>query len=322
MYIYRSSNSRSASLAPSDSLSQAPSRTTSSLSLPISPFHQPALRPEEYPREILWCLDDCKDDDDVKISPGNESRPSMQFAIRKTDGTLISDGVWGAIKLSSRQVAQSLLSLKFKKTDETRTKTKQYFKSFHSAEWTEAITQLEQLQPLLQYCAGHWKAEHVLGATLSSITSTNTKSTATKRLRGQDDPSSSKKKSRQDNITAAAIQNMHERNSASTASGTDVPVGPAIAGITDTTEEPAVAIAAKSASFKPFNGNTLSIAKFPRRPDQKSDTTTTTFTTQESSSNAPSSTTSWSSTSPKAVDTACENLLSRDFQHEPISQTN
>ncbi|KAF7976902.1 hypothetical protein HWV62_5286 [Athelia sp. TMB] len=116
--------SHGVSLAPSDSLSQVPSRTPSSSFLPpISPLHQSASRPLDYPFEVLWCLDDCKDDADVKISPGNDSRPAMNTAIRNADGSLITAGVWDAIKLSSRQVAQSLLGMKFSARETSRSVT-------------------------------------------------------------------------------------------------------------------------------------------------------------------------------------------------------
>lgn len=204
-----SERSRSVSLAPSDSLSQASSRASSSALPPISPFHQPASRPSQYPFEVLWCLDDCKHDPDVKISPGNESRPSMQSALRNADGTLISDGVWDAIRLSSRQIAQSLLNIDTSAQNEARSRTKQFFKSFFSAEWVQAITQLEQLQPLLRFCAAHWKADHVLGATLASITHTSRPSSK-RHIQHDEVPTS--KKPRSDHITVSAIRTMHKRN--------------------------------------------------------------------------------------------------------------
>lgn len=89
------------------------------------------------------------------------------------DGAIVSDGVWNAIRASGRQVAQSLLALKVKKEDESRTRKKAYFKTCHSEEWLDAIAQLEQLQLLLQYCASHWKADYVLGSILSLLAGSN-----------------------------------------------------------------------------------------------------------------------------------------------------
>ncbi|KAF7965365.1 hypothetical protein HWV62_44117 [Athelia sp. TMB] len=99
----------------------------------------------------------------------------MNTAIRNTDGSLITAGVWDVIKLSSRQVAQSLLGMKFSAHETSRSKTKSFFKSFYPTQWTQSITQLEQLQPLLQLCASNWKANHVLGGTLAAIVQSKNK---------------------------------------------------------------------------------------------------------------------------------------------------
>lgn len=206
-------HSRSASLAPSDSLSQVPSRI-SALSLPlISPFHQAASRPSEYPVEVLWLFEDCKHDPDVKASPGNESRPSMQAAIRNPDGTLIPDGAWDAIKLSSRQVALSLISIEVKSRDSAKSKTKQFYKSYYHTEWSEALTRLKQLQPLLQLCASHWKAEHVLANSLTSMERSDSKNgnKLGKRL-AEDGQRPAAKKPRHDDITEKAVRHLHTQH--------------------------------------------------------------------------------------------------------------
>lgn len=213
----------------------------------------------------------------------------MQTAIRNVDGTLISDGVWDAIKVSSRHVSQSLLSIKTTTRDAAKNKTKQFFKSYYSAEWREAITQLEELQPLVQHCAAHWKADHVLGATLAYITLTTSRTGPSSKRRAQEHEIPVSKKARSDLITTTAIRTMHERN-IKTSSLTDgrapLPYSP---------------------------GGTLGTAMFSRKNYQSSSSTGTT-TTQPSNSESLSSTTSLNSSQPQAVDPSCGNLISKCFR--------
>ncbi|KAM6497738.1 hypothetical protein JOM56_005686 [Amanita muscaria] len=55
------------------------------------------------------------------------------------------------------------------KTGKNSPGTKSFFRTFFHNEWIDAILQLEELQPLLTYCAGHWKAEAVLQNMLDSL---------------------------------------------------------------------------------------------------------------------------------------------------------
>jgi hypothetical protein len=160
---------RSPSIAPSDSISHfAPHSENRSHSQPTRTVHQPATRPSRYPVEILWTLEDCKDDPDVRTSPTNMSRPPMEQAIRHTDGTMISLGEWAAIKATGRLVKMDLLSLPLPRDRRAKgqKKTKTYFRTFYRTEWDAAIDKMESQQPLLALCAAHWKADHVLGNTL------------------------------------------------------------------------------------------------------------------------------------------------------------
>lgn len=133
----------------------------------------------------------------------------MHMAVRNHDGTLISDGVWDAIKVSSRSITESLLAIDMKGRGTGRSMTKQFFKSYFNAEWTEAITQLEQMQPLLRFCAAHWKADHVLGNTLTSFSNSSTRPSS--KRHAQDVPPAVSKKPRQDEVTADVLRKMHAR---------------------------------------------------------------------------------------------------------------
>lgn len=163
----------------------------------------------------------------------------MKTAIRNTDGSLIADGVWDAIKISARTVTHSLVEMDLKGRHTGRSKTKQFFKSLYHNEWLAACTRLEALQPLVRHCAAHWKAEHVLGNSLSAISSSSSRhgnsSSATEltirarkrpsgNMTGHSEPAA--KRPRQDEITHKALRNLQ--------SGQNVPM-------TDKTSGPSVA---------------------------------------------------------------------------------
>ena len=163
------------SVAPSDSISRFDSdgRTSrsgqsTSFSGRNVPLHQPATRPSNYPVEVLWSLDDCKDDPDIHMSATNTSRPPLERAIRHSDGTMITASEWAAIKATAHMVKSDLLSLppSRDRRAKDRTKSKGYFRTYFRKEWDAAVTKMESVQPLLALCASHWKAEHVLGNTL------------------------------------------------------------------------------------------------------------------------------------------------------------
>lgn len=94
----------------------------------------------------------------------------MELAIRNADGTMIGRGTYTSMKGSAQAIARNLLELPAPLTSDgnRRSKTKNYFTSFHSQEWNDAIAQLEEKEPLLALCAGHWKASHLVGQCLSA----------------------------------------------------------------------------------------------------------------------------------------------------------
>lgn len=167
MYSLPLSDPRGHSITPSDSISRWASGSTTP-ALPSPSIHQPATRPAQYPAEILWSFGDCKDDPDVVISASNQSRPSMERAIRHPDGKMITPSEYSAIRASARLVKLDLLNLPTPKDRlaKSRPKTRSYYRTFFAREWQAAVDRLEQLQPLLALCSAHWKAEHLLGSTL------------------------------------------------------------------------------------------------------------------------------------------------------------
>lgn len=166
LYSFSDSRFAAPSVAPSDSISRQNSgSTTPTISTPI---HQPAVRPAEYPVQILWAFEDCKDDPDVGLTPSNPSRPPMERSIRHADGSLISPAEYSSIRASARLVISDLLAIPRPKNRSARTKprTKSYFRAYFPREWQRAVEKLERHQPLLALCTAHWKAEHVIGNAL------------------------------------------------------------------------------------------------------------------------------------------------------------
>ena len=148
---------KSHSLAPSDSISHfdSPDITVKK--------HQPAIRPSQYPPDILWCFEDCQLDDHAGLSSSNPSQPKMEKSIQNPDGTMIGKGSWNAIMASAHLVKKDLLALHHpdKSVNQSR-KSMTFFHNYFPVEWQVAIDKLEGLQPVLCLCASHWKAEHVL----------------------------------------------------------------------------------------------------------------------------------------------------------------
>jgi hypothetical protein len=162
------------SIHPSDSISQTHpgsqvSQTRSHVSLLPSIETQPAIRPPQYPFEVLWNLEDCRHDADVDVQDSNKSRPSMERAVRRPDGLTISDNEWSAIKASARRIANELSALPVSARQAKMRRTKMFYRTHHAKEWTSAIMCLEAEQPYLKLCSSNWKAEHVLGNSIQAI---------------------------------------------------------------------------------------------------------------------------------------------------------
>ncbi|KAM6490803.1 hypothetical protein JOM56_013766 [Amanita muscaria] len=141
-----------------------------------STFGNSSQRPEEYPVSILWTFADAKKDRTVGTTLTNPNRPSLGQIVRHPDGSVIDESTYAMVHSSARNVAMTLLLPLVNKWQELKGKTgknspgtKSFFRTFFHNEWIDAILQLEELQPLLTYCAGHWKAEAVLQNMLDSL---------------------------------------------------------------------------------------------------------------------------------------------------------
>ncbi|KAF8164675.1 hypothetical protein BJ912DRAFT_837916, partial [Pholiota molesta] len=114
------------------------------------PRPQPAIRPSEFPFEVLWQKDDCKHDTyGARPIESNSGRPRMKMAIRNRDGTLEEQE-------------------RLKKSLPMKQISKKYFENVRPKQWKHAIAVLEDHYPVLTYGAAHWKAEQLLATQLTS----------------------------------------------------------------------------------------------------------------------------------------------------------
>lgn len=160
---------RTASLAPSDSVSMVPSAMATPPESSATYLHQPAIRPAQYPREVLWTLECSKVDEDVASSEGNLSRPTMSRVIRHANGTDITAGEYQAIKATAHAIAYELNELPLSPAQrhlKGKPRTMKFYKEHMARHWKQAVADAEDQQELLTLCAAHWKAEHLLGAAL------------------------------------------------------------------------------------------------------------------------------------------------------------
>lgn len=136
--------------------------------------HQPATRPALYPKDILWTLEDAKEDPDVGSSDGNLSRPAMGRVLRHAGGESISDGEYHAIKATAHAIAYELnqLPLPPGRAHVGAARTMRFYKTHMVPDWNDAVARAESQQELLSLCAAHWKAEHVIKAALQAAHTT------------------------------------------------------------------------------------------------------------------------------------------------------
>ena len=119
------------------------------------------------PFEVLWFKDNCDRDPDAKPSKSNVTRPPMKKALRMPDGNMLSKGSYKVVSKSGWLVANRLRQITaVKYPDFRKNMNRSFFESAMTAEWRNSLAELEQEQPLLQLCAGSWKAEQVLSNSL------------------------------------------------------------------------------------------------------------------------------------------------------------
>jgi hypothetical protein len=114
-------------------------------------------------KKVIWSIEDARESHLVGMSRANYSRPPMQKSIRHPDGTALALSEYRTILALGKEVIREiLLPLPEPRNWDRTRKTKTYYMSNHAGEFTKAVRALEQKEILLSYCAGSWKAEHVL----------------------------------------------------------------------------------------------------------------------------------------------------------------
>ena len=132
---------------------------------------QPSKRPEKYPFEILWQIEDCQRDEDARPSSDNLSRPKIAKAIRREDGSIIPESELNGIRTSVQAIYSAILQ-PLKNPDDPATqdarRTKTWYRHNYHEQWEESLCELERKHPVVALCASHWKAEHLFARHLQS----------------------------------------------------------------------------------------------------------------------------------------------------------
>jgi hypothetical protein len=171
--VPRRPESRTSSLGPSDSASQL---TRSGIERESEHFLElveaPSMRPSTFPASILWYYTDCVTDtsEGEIITKKNQSRPKMSIAIRRPDGSVISSPEFENIRHSAEVQRDNLIKLfrtdkrrRLPFADSSKLPTKSNIKKWFRAEYNQAILDLEAERKILRLCAGHWKADAMIG---------------------------------------------------------------------------------------------------------------------------------------------------------------
>jgi hypothetical protein len=154
------------SLAPSDSVSQSAAYAGSTKVV----YSGSALRPDSYPRSILWNIDDCQHYG--LVTEKNMSRPPMEKCVRNSQGKTISTSEYNAIKATARMLVNIHLVPLGTPADpaaRAKTKTKSYYKKYFLQNFKDVMNKLEVQEPVLTLCAARWKAEHIIANCLMAI---------------------------------------------------------------------------------------------------------------------------------------------------------
>ncbi|KIL66942.1 hypothetical protein M378DRAFT_159870 [Amanita muscaria Koide BX008] len=131
-----------------------------------------AQRPNNVHHAILWTFEDSKRDPMTAFSSSNSSRPGMASCIRHPlTGEAVSSGEYRAICISARTIGDELAKeiRSLRGPADSQKITKSYSATHYPRQWSNALLQLEYQQPILAFCADHWKASHVLMSILHNL---------------------------------------------------------------------------------------------------------------------------------------------------------
>jgi hypothetical protein len=170
------------SLGPSDSASQQPIFDfETAINRILNCVEPSSVRPDFLDATVLWFNYECHTDKmagDI-FSPSNLCQPKMHLAIHHWDGKAISSPKYNNIQRSADIYTKHLIKLARthlnSRTDITKLPTKSDIKKWFNAKYSQAILNLEKDQKLLHLCAGHWKADTMLGQAIARSNVTESK---------------------------------------------------------------------------------------------------------------------------------------------------
>lgn len=176
--IPRCMDSRTPSLGPSDSashLTRSEQTTDQTIQQLLESVEPPPVRPQVLPQTVLWDYEDCESDrsEGVIVTEANKRRPRMNLAIRRPDGKKVSSLEFSNIRRSADFIIQKLINLASSDprsaahTGSSKPWTKKFLKNTFTAEYCQAILDLEAEQKLLRLCSAHWKADAMIGQAFS-----------------------------------------------------------------------------------------------------------------------------------------------------------
>ncbi|KAH9022935.1 hypothetical protein EDB84DRAFT_1254284, partial [Lactarius hengduanensis] len=126
-------------------------------------------RPQYLVKEVLWYSDDCATDKmygDI-ITAQNQYRPKMNLAIRRPNGSKVSNQEFSNIQRSTNIAVQKLIDLVDSDPMHAgKSQTKTFVITMFKTEYDRAILELEAEHKLLRLCYAHWKADNLLGQKL------------------------------------------------------------------------------------------------------------------------------------------------------------
>lgn len=144
------------------------------------------MRPHFLPPSVLWHFEDCetdKSEGDI-LTAANKNRPKMSLAIRRLDGSKISQMEYANVRRSADLVVTKLHSLiasdprMSARIGNPKLRTKTFIKSTFGPQYRQAVLELEAEHKLLRLCSAHWKAEVMIGQAFLRRGDTDSKAAA------------------------------------------------------------------------------------------------------------------------------------------------
>lgn len=135
------------------------------------------LPPEGISKDVLWTLADALAEPTVGATISNPNRLNLNQIIRYHNGDVIDPTTYASVRSSAYNIAKLILwplnskvqPEQVRKSGKKSPGTKSFYRAYFYQKWMEAIVRLEEMQPLLGLCDGHYKAEAALQSTLDGL---------------------------------------------------------------------------------------------------------------------------------------------------------